>query len=101
MVLRKLALSAAVVAIAFNVWSKSYDVDQLSFSFFNGVGALVFSPAVGGGPGIAAQEIVLAATNTAIVSDPTPRSVPEPATLGLGLLSLFLLTFLAMGGPRG
>lgn len=101
-----------------NYDAEGFDVDNVSFTFFNGanvqVGALSVAPALGSSPGIAAQDIVLAAplnvryvtafltgTNrqvdfqnigfTAEVSTPVPppTGVPEPGTLalvGLGLL---------------
>ena len=94
-----------------NYTAEGYDVDNVDFSFFNGanapVGTLSVQPALGSSPGIAAQDIVLAAplnvrhvtafltgSNrevdfqnigfTAEVSAP----VPEPATMGLMALGL-------------
>lgn len=97
-----------------NYNGESFDVDQVDFTFFNGLGAnvgtLTVFPALGSTPNIFAEDIILAAplnvknvtafltgTNgevdfqnigfTAEVSDPT-NNIPEPATLGLFGLGL-------------
>ena len=101
-----------------NYTAEGFDVDNIDFTFFNqfntNVGALSVQPALGSSPGIAAQDITLAAplnvqfvtafltgTNrqvdfqnigfTASVSAPNP--VPEPASccLWLGIASCCIL----------
>ena len=48
-----------------NYTGESFDVDQIEFTFFDGansqVGSLTLNPALGSSPGIAAQDIMLAA----------------------------------------